>query len=214
MLITEVNVQKKHPDRVSVYIDDKFAFGMSQVDALFYHIKEGAEITSERYEEILNELIYAKARDKAVRLLGFSARTEKELLQKLSADYSKEISSRVIEMLKGYGYIDDTAYAIAYTKDCFNLKSWGRQKIKAELKRKGVNDEIIANVFECLDFDESDNAYELLKKRLRGNTILDRNEKAKQYRYLLSKGFTSDVINTAFNRLNNDLSNNWSNYDE
>jgi regulatory protein len=214
MLITEVSVQKKHPDRVSVYIDNKFAFGMTEVDALFYHIKEGEEITDKRYAEILNELIYAKARDKAVRLLGFSARTEKELLTKLSTDYSEEISTRVIEMLKGYGYVNDKEYAISYAKDCFNLKGWGRQKIKSELKRKGVSDEIITSVFDELDADnninENDSAYELLQKRLKGNTELDFKEKSKHYRYLLSRGFTTDVINSAFNR----LTDNWSNYDE
>ena len=83
MLITEVKTQKKNTNRVSVYIDGKFAFGMTQVDALYYHIKEGEEISNERYKQIVEELIYAKARDKAIKLLGYSAKTEKELLQKL-----------------------------------------------------------------------------------------------------------------------------------
>lgn len=201
MLVTSVTQQKKKADRVSVYIDDKFAFGMTAVDALYYHIKEGEEITEERYNNILEELIYVKARDKAVKLLGFSARSEKELTDRLSKDYSIDICHKVIEMLKKYGYINDEAFSAAFVNDSFKYKGWGSRKIKAELKQKGIGDEEIALAFENANLDEQTKAYEILKKRLKGNNLPDYKERTKQYRYLVGRGFSYDVINAAFNAL-------------
>lgn len=198
MLITAVEKQKKRNNRVSVYIDGKFAFGMTEVDALYYHIKEGAEITREEYDKILNELIFVKARDKAVRLLGFSQKTQKELIQRLSKDYSAEICEKVIELLKNYGYINDEAYSAAFVNDSFKYKGWGSRRIKAELKNRGVSEETIAAAVERAELDEEARAYELLKKRLKGNTSPDYKERAKQYRYLAARGFSYDTINAAF----------------
>lgn len=201
MLITAVTAQKNKPDRVSVFINYEFAFGMTKVDALYYHIKEGEEITEERYNNILEELIYVKARDKAIKLLGFSARTEKELVKRLSADYSPEICEKVIEMLKKYGYINDAAFTASYINDSFKIKGWGSRRIKAELKIKGIAEEEISAALDNAQLDEESKACELLSKRLKGCTSPDYRERAKHYRYLVSRGFSYQVINEAFSRL-------------
>lgn len=210
MLITEVKTQKKNTNRVSVYIDGKFAFGMTQVDALYYHIKEGEEISNERYKQIVEELIYAKARDKAIKLLGYSAKTEKELLQKLEEEYNSEICNTVVEMLKKYGYINDDAYANAYINDSFRFKGWGSNRIKFELKKKGVDENKIAEAMENADLNEEEKACEILKKRLKGCTTPDYKERAKHTRYLASRGFDYEVIKTAFLRLTQDNFDDWS----
>ena len=210
MLITAVTKQKNDPKRVSVYIDEKFAFGISAVDALYYHIEEGKELTREKYEYILNEIIYGKARDKAIKLLGFSPRTEKELMDKLKGDYSEEICQRVLDMLKKYGYINDTQYAASYVKDNFNLKGKGSLRIRSELKHKGINEDTIISALDSAELDEDEKAYTLLKKRLKNNIHPDAKEKAKQYRYLASRGFSYDSINSAFSRLDGSITDDWS----
>ncbi len=206
MIITSVTKQKNRQNRVSVFIDNKFAFGMTEVDALFYHIKEGEQISPERYNYILNELIYVKARDKAIKLLGFSARTEKELMKRLSTDYSPEICERVIEMLKGYGYINDRDYAVSYINDSFKYKGWGKRRILSNLKAKGIKEEEAFNALDEADLNEEEKAFELLKKRLKGNSTPDSKEKAKYYRFLLGRGFSYDVINSVFYRLTDNFS--------
>lgn len=205
MLITSITEQKKDSGRVSVCIDGKFAFGISKADALYHHLKEGEELSREKYDIITDELVYGKAKDNAVKLLSFAPRTEKELAEKLSADYSPEICSRVTDMLKKYGYIDDEAYTAAYINDSFKYKGRGSLRIKAELRAKGVSEEIISAAFENASPDEEKMAYELLKKRLKGSMPTDRREMAKHYRYLAGRGFSYEVINNAFSRLNADF---------
>jgi regulatory protein len=104
-------------------------------------------------------------------------------------------------MLKKYGYINDEGYAVSYTNDSFKFKGWGSRKIKAELIHKGVSEETVSRVLEDAELDEETKAYELLKKRLKGNNNPDYKERAKHYRYLVGRGFSFDDINTAFSRL-------------
>ena len=58
MLITDLKQQVKDGKRVSVFLDGKFAFGMTDVDVLFYHLRIGEELTEERYSYILEQCIY------------------------------------------------------------------------------------------------------------------------------------------------------------
>ena len=53
MIITDIKKQVKDTERYSIYIDNKFVFGLSGVDVLYYRLKIGNEIPQEKYDEIL-----------------------------------------------------------------------------------------------------------------------------------------------------------------
>ena len=78
------------------------------------------------------------------------------------------------------------------------------------IRDRGIGEAEIASALETAELNEEEKAYTLLKKRLKGNTVPDTKEKAKQYRYLASKGFSYDCINSAFSRLGENLSDDWS----
>ena len=79
MIITDIKKQVKDTERYSIYIDNKFVFGLSGVDVLYYRLKIGNEISQEKYDEILDNVIYEKAKNTAVKFLGYRARSKKEL---------------------------------------------------------------------------------------------------------------------------------------
>ena len=62
MIITDIKKQVKDTERYSIYIDNKFVFGLSGVDVLYYRLKIGNEISQEKYDEILDNVIYEKAK--------------------------------------------------------------------------------------------------------------------------------------------------------
>ena len=68
MIITDIKKQVKDTERYSIYIDNKFVFGLSGVDVLYYRLKIGNEIPQEKYDEILENVIYEKAKNTAVKL--------------------------------------------------------------------------------------------------------------------------------------------------
>lgn len=190
MIITDIKPQVKKQNRVSVFIDGKFAFGLDKSDCTFMGLKIGTELTQERYDYIIDNAVYAKAYQKADRYIGFKMRTEKEVRNKLIEEgYSDEITERVIASMVKYKYIDDMSYAIMYAKDCRKLKKWGPERIKAELYKKGVKTEYIENALnESNSEDTAEIIDSLLEKRIK-NTPIDLKEKQKHINFLLRRGF-------------------------
>lgn len=208
MIITDIKQQVKNDKRYSVFIDGEFAFGISGVDVLYYKLKIGDEITPGKCNEIMEEAIFGKARDKAARLITFKPRTEKEIRQRLLEDeYPSEAVDRVINIFEKYGYINDEKYAKDYVADCLKLKGYGAHKIKYELHMKGVCDEYIEMALEGTENAQEEKAYVLLEKRLKGRRDIDYKERKKHSDYLARKGYSYDIINAVFKRLideNND----------
>ena len=195
MIITDIKPQVKKQNRVSVFIDGKFAFGLDKSDCTFMGLKIGTELTQERYDYIIDNAVYAKAYQKADRYIGFKMRTEKEVRNKLIEEgYSDEITERVIASMLKYKYIDDMSYAIMYAKDCRKLKKWGPERIKAELYKKGVKPEYIENALSESDTEDTEEIIDaLLEKRIK-NTPIDLKEKQKHINFLLRRGFKYDDI--------------------
>lgn len=195
MIITDITEQKKHKNRVSVFIDGKFAFGIDKADCSFMGLKIGNELTKERYDYIVDNAVYGRAYQKADRYIGFKLRSEKEVRDKLkSEEYSDDIIERVISSMLKYGYINDKNYAVLYAKDCKNLKKWGQQRIKAELINKGISSANIEYALSEVGMEDVDEIIEkLLEKRIK-NTPIDLKEKQKHFAYLLRRGFNSEDI--------------------
>lgn len=201
MKITDIKPQLNDEKRVSVFIDNKFAFGITKVDAIYYKLKAGEEISKEKLDTLIRENIFKKARDKALKLLGVRARSKKEIADKLKSDYSDDIINDVLKLLEKYDYINDAKFASMYAKEKFKLNGWSKKRIAYELRLKGINNADIENVFSENDFDTLSSIEKLLLKRLKGKTDLDYKEKQKQFRYLASKGYEFDEINEVMNRI-------------
>ncbi len=201
MIITDIKEQVKDNKRVSVYIDNKFSFGITKVDAIFYKLKTGDEISQEKYDKIISENIFIKARDKALKLLGLRARSRKEIEDKLKTDYSQFVIDRVVSLLEKYDYINDENFAKIFSKEKFKLKGWSKKRIAFELRNKGISNEIIEKTLNECDFDTSSVINKLLEKRLKGKKDIDYKEKQKQFNYLLSKGYDFDEVKEAIDKL-------------
>lgn len=191
--------QNKTNDKYSVFINNKFSFSITGTDILYYKLKENEEISDEKFNHITNNVVYNEARDKALRFLAYKARTYKEVLNKLNEEgYTDEIIYKVMDLLTSYSYIDDYKYTLSYIKYMLNSKSYGKIRIKYELKQKGIQDNIINKAFEELDFNEIDNILKLLNKKLKNGIDIDYKEKKRVFDYISRRGFTYEDINTAF----------------
>ena len=70
---------------------------------------------------------------------------------------------------------------------------FGVQRIAHELRQKGIGDELISAALPQLKADELDAAREVWQKKF-GTVPQDAKEKAKQMRFLQSRGFSMEVI--------------------
>lgn len=204
MTITRIEKQTNNQKRYSIYIDEKFAFGVSEEDLIYFKLKENSEITEQRYNYIMEYLIYTKAKDKAYKFLGYKARSEKEVRDKLTKEnYPQEIIDRIIELFKHYNYINDENYTKAYINNRIKFKPQAKRMLKYELAQKGIDSDTIENIIDSSNIDETDIAINLLQKKLKNKKDIDQKEKQRIYNYMLRRGFDYETINKAFKEVLN-----------
>lgn len=205
MIITKIEKQKNNNKRYSIFIDNEFAFGIDEIDLLYYKLKENEPLDNEKYEYILNKLLLKRAKDKALKYLGYKMRSKNQVIKKLQEyEFPPNVINKVIKVLEKYNYINDEDFAKAFIKDKLNLKGHGVFKISYDLKMLGVDEEIFKKYLYNEEFiNEEKKAKDLLLKKLGNKNIedLDYKEKQKIYAYLARRGFSYDSIKKAFNCL-------------
>lgn len=103
---------------------------------------------------------------------------------------------KILEVLLEKNFINEARYAQAFVNDKMRLKAWGRQKIYAHLKAKGVS-ENIANT--ALDSADSKlfyaNAQRAAEKKMAAlkNKSTPAEVRVKVFRHLLQKGYTHEI---------------------
>lgn len=199
MKITSIEPQKRNKDRFSIYIDDKFYMGVNQDVVLKHFLTKGMEVD----EEFLNDVIKTEEKNKAINTacnyLGFKPRSEKEVRDKLrDKGFEDEIIEDTIDFLYKYKYLNDYDYGKALINDKKNFKKAGKNLLKQELYKKGIDkDMILELVEETYDYDEEyQMAYEVCLKKYKLIKNEDRNAIYRKLSSLLArKGYAFDIIN-------------------
>jgi regulatory protein len=120
-----------------------------------------------------------------------------EIRQKLSTwNVTENDAEKILKKLTEGKFIDETRYAIAFSKDKFRYNKWGKLKISTALKMKRIPDEIISIGLNSIDDTEY---LDLLKTIIekQKKTVKAKNPyelKGKILRHVLSKGFESYLV--------------------
>ncbi len=190
-----------------IYIDYNYEFLLYKQDIKVYQLEIAAEITLELYDRIIEDTVFRRAKQKAMAILKYMDRTEKELYSKLKeAHYTDNIIDRTIEYLKEYHYIDDERYASNYIR--FRKNTLSSFSIKTKLMHKGINKEVLEKIIAIeYDIDMNDADPEMLainkaiSKKYKDITDLNYDEKQKLIASLYRKGFDLDKINKSFKQV-------------
>ena len=97
----------------------------------------------------------------------------------------------VLDELVTRGWLSDTRAAEQMVRT--RRSRFGTQRIMHELEQKGISDELISAALPQLEQGELEAAREVWQKKF-GIAPLDAKEKAKQMRFLQSRGFALDVV--------------------
>lgn len=135
------------------------------------------------------------AKEYAVSLLSVCDRSEKEIREKLSGKgYGSEESEEAVAMCMEYGYIDDLRFARRFAHDASEIKRLGKAKIKSELRRKGVDEEICNLALENLG-DDGEILKSEMKRRFREADFSDAKVRNKVFGFFARRGFSAgDII--------------------
>lgn len=198
-LITKIEVQKKDKNRVNLYIDDEFYCGLDLDTCVKYGLKKDLELSDEKLKIIIFEAQKNDGFNKAVKYLGTSLKTRKQLRDYLiKKEFSEEIIAFIIEKMIEYRYLDDEHYVESYYKTYKN--KYGNTKMKYNLISKGISKKTVEEFFDNLEDENSDIIYNLAVKKL-GNKEKTRENLDKVYRFLISRGFDFDEVGQTIKRL-------------
>ena len=202
MKITKIEPQKKHKNRMSVFIDGAFSFGIDAFSLYALKLSENDELDDVRLSEIKNTVLLESAKNYAANLISRKSYTEKAIRKKLTDHVGDtETIEKTISFLKEYRLIDDADYARRYAADCVNLKKLGTRQILYKLTEKGISKGLANKVLEEMGYKETeqDTLYSLMRKKLGNNFDIKNIMKAK--RYFAYRGYSFDDIDSAIRRL-------------
>lgn len=202
MLVTALEEYTK--GRYKIYLDEQFAFVLYKGELRRFKIKLDAELAEADYEEIINEIILKRAKRRTLYLLKDMDRTELQVRSKLKEGfYPEDIIDKAIDYVKGYHYIDDENYARRYIE--YKSASKSRRVINLELSNKGISKEVIDRIYSEMQMSDDTAIIKLIKKKRFNINESDKEQLRKMYMYLSRKGFRYEDIDSAFERVRNEL---------
>ena len=189
--ITKIEQQKKRHNRYSIYIDGKFALGLSEYQLVELGLKSGQELTSGELEELEAHSTFGKAYDRCLGLLSRRPRSEKEVRDYLRRKgHEDELSDQVVAKLQGAGLLDDGKFAKEWVNWRMMVRPRSKRRLCMELRQKGIAQEQIDNALTDLSYDaELAQLKELIEKK---RTHYDSEQKL--IAYLARQGYNYDMI--------------------
>ena len=128
-----------------------------------------------------------------------------ELSQKLLAKgYESDAISAALERLSSQGLLSDERFTEAFINQRINRGS-GPLKIRAELRQKGISDAMIGAFLNERDVIWQESALAVRIRKYGSEEPADLKERARQNRFLQSRGFSSEQTRYAMRDDNDDL---------
>ncbi len=157
-IITALKVQKRNPNRVNVYLDGEYAFGISRTAAAWLRVNQA--LSPEKISALRAQDSQEAAFQQALRLLSYRPRSVAEVRKKLvDKDFDPAVIETVINRLIEGNYLGDQAFAEEWVKNRSTFRPRSRRMLQFELRQKGVAEEHIHSALTRIE-DEPELAYQ------------------------------------------------------
>lgn len=190
--ITALRFQKRNQNRVNVYLDDRFAFGLAAIEAA--HLQVGQTLSDEEIALLQSRDKSERAYERALNFLSYRPRSEAEVRRNLRQAAVDEVAiEAVIERLVRAGLLDDLEFARYWVENRVQFNPRGARALRYELGQKGVAASAIAEALE--GFDEQASARAVAETRARRLVHLAPRDFHRKLRgYMARRGFSYSVI--------------------
>ena len=199
--ITRLVKAKTREKRVNIYLDGKYSLTLLAEVVLKERLRVGQELSDDEITNLAGKDSYQRSLNTAARLLGYRPRSEAEIAQRLRRRGFDDASSvKALNYLKDRGLVDDTAFAHYWIENRESFSPRSRRLTGLELRRKGLDREIIEQAIGQIDENES--AYRAAASKARH--LVEDDYAAFRRRlggYLGRRGFNYEVINDTIKRI-------------
>lgn len=197
--ITGLEIQKHDRERVSVYLDGEYAFGLSPIAAA--QLKTGQVLTQAEIDALCTLDEVTRAVDYAARLLARRPHSTAEIRRRLEArQFSASAIDQALDRLAELGYVDDRAFARYWVENREQSRPRGPQALRYELRQKGIAADLIETVLaETNPRDSALRAAQTALRRWRGQTRAAVRQKLGAF--LSRRGFDYETVHEAVSAL-------------
>lgn len=200
MRITAIKAQIKNTERVSVYLDGKYSFSLTQSQLLEHKLHSGMELSEADLEKLQKASDYGKLLERVLNYVMIRPRSIREVrdyLWRKKAD--PDIGESIIQRLEVRGYLGDAAFAKSWVRSRQLTKPISKRRLQAELIQKGVASELIEQAISGNnEYDELEALREIITKKRKQSRYQD---EQKLMQYLARQGFSYDVIKSTLSEI-------------
>ena len=191
--ITALKRQKRNPNRVNIYLDGKFAFGLSRIVAGWLEV--GQELDDEKISSLQVEDELEVAYQRALKFISHRIRTENEIRRNLNKHkVSSKVIQSVLTRLRRNGLIDDGHFAESWVENRNEFRPRAHRMLTYELRQKGITDDVIIETLNGIISDE-ELALKAAHKQVRKYEGLEWPDFRKKLSgFLARRGFTYNII--------------------
>jgi regulatory protein len=199
--ITDLRPVRGHGQRVSVYVDGRFALSVGADVALREGLRKEQVITDESLQTLAISDQHERCLAAATRYLAFRPRSRAELEERLRRrGFDGKTRATVLERLQVQGLLNDAAFARFWADSREASSPRSRRLTRVELQKKGVSREIADETVNAIDDDAS--AYRAALGRAGSLRRSDREEFRRRLgAYLQRRGFSYEVVRKTVERV-------------
>lgn len=190
--ITALKRQKRNPNRVSVYLDGEYAFGLAKI--LVAWLQVGQQLGPDKVSELQAKDEEEVAYQKALHFLSYRPRSQAEVERNLRKHEASEgVIEDVIARLSRNMLLDDIDFAQRWVENRNTFRPRGAFALRVELRQKGVTENVIDQALKGLD--EASLAQAAAAKKLRQLGGLEWHDfRQKLSAHLSRRGFSYEVV--------------------
>lgn len=164
--ITAIEPQQRDSERVSVFIDGRFAFGTSKLLALNAGLSVGKELLAAEVADLSTDDTVDRAFNQALDFLSYRPRSRDEVLRYLrKRGVEAAVADRVLERLQETQLVSDSQFAAFWVQNRQQFSPRGSWALRHELRQKGVDAEAIDQALVDLPPEDA-MAYDAGRRRL------------------------------------------------
>ncbi len=207
LTVTRLEPQKKNPQRLNVYLDGEYAFGISRAAAPW--LAEGNKLSQQKIIDLQEKDQFEGAYQRAINFLSYRIRSEKEIRQNLTKhEVPESIIEGVLNRLRSASLVNDRDFASQWVENRIRFKPRGKRALSSELFQKGITNEIIEDVL--AELNEEELAFDCARSKISRFIGLEEKAFYKKLSALLTRrGFpyhiSKDVIGTLWKEMEKEL---------
>ena len=154
--ITAIRAGSKRGKRVNMFLDGLFAFSLEAEIVGKERLQVGQELTTEQIEALGKSDHVDRCYNTATHYLSYRPRSESEIIARLHRrGFDGNTIEAVITKLKRQGLVDDIAFAQFWKDSRESFSPRSQQLTRLELRQKGIAADIIDQVVNNINDDDS-----------------------------------------------------------